>query len=97
MLEGVLIILHVIVVVVRIGKEVVAGGEHIARGEIRCRELRFLWLFDDEEVLAVVGKVFAELIAQVGVGVAVADNLDRIVGTDAAMIGGDDDAIVGLC
>ena len=96
MLEGVLVILHVVVVVVRIGKEVIACGEHIARGEVRCRELRFLRFLDDEEILTVVGQALAELVAQVGVGVAVAYYLHGTVGTYAAMVGGEDDAIVGL-
>ena len=87
MLEGVLIVLHVVVVVVRVGEEVVAGGEHVARGEVRCRELRLLRLLDDKEVLAVIGQVLAELVAQVGVRVTVAYNLHRMVGTYAAVVG----------
>ena len=37
MLEGVFVITHVVVIVVRIGEERVSRGKDIAGGEVRCR------------------------------------------------------------
>ena len=96
MLECVLIIRHVVVVIVGVGKECVARGKHIGRAEVGGGELSQVWILDDEEVLAVVAQVFAQLVAQVGVGVAVADDLHGLRGADAAMVGGDDDLVVAL-
>ena len=52
---------------------------------------------NDKGVLGTAVEVLAELVAQVGVGVAVADNLDGLAAAYGAVVGGDDDAVVGLC
>ena len=57
----------------------------------------FLRILDDKEVFRVVGQILAQLITQIGVGVAVTDNLHGIGGADAAVVGGDEDAVVALC
>ena len=97
MLEGITIVGDVIVVVVGIGEEVVTRGKDVAGGEVGCRQMGLGGVFDDEEVLGVVCQVLTELIAQVGVRVTVADNLHGVGSTDAAVVGGDDDVVVGLC
>ena len=97
MLEGVAIVADVVVVVVGIGEEVIACSKYIGSRYVGGRQHGFARLLDDEEVFRVVGQILAQLIAQVGVGVAVANNLDGIVGTYRTMIGSDDDAIVFLC
>ena len=55
------------------------------------------WFLDHKDFLRLVRQVLAKLIAQIGVGIAVAYNLHGIVGTYRAVIGGDDDTIVRLC
>ena len=51
---------------------------------------------NNKGVLGTAVEVLAELIAQVGIGVAVTDNLHRLAATYGAVVGGDDDAVVGL-
>ena len=97
MLEGVAIVGYIIVVVVGVGKEVVTRGKDVAGRQVGSRQVSLLWVLDDEEVFGIVGEVLAQLIAQIGICIAVTDNLDGIGGTDATMVGGDDDTIVALC
>ena len=54
-------------------------------------------LLDDKQFFRIVGQILTQLVAQVGVGVTVADNLNGGGGTDGAVIGGDNDVIVALC
>ena len=97
MLEGVAIVGDIVIVIVGIGEKVVACGEDIAGRQIGGWQLCAMGILDDEEVLVgIVAQILAQLVAQVGVGVAVAYNLHGVVGTDGAVVGGDDDAIVGL-
>lgn len=74
MLEGVFVIRDIIIVVVGIGKKVVARDQDIACADIWRGELCFVWLFDDKHFLGIVAKIFAEFVAQIGIGVSVADN-----------------------
>jgi len=96
MLERVLVVGDVVVVVVGIGKERVTGGKDIAGGEVWRWQEGLGRILDDKELLGVVAQVLAKLVAQVGVGVAVAHYLYRTGASDAAVVGGDDDLIVGL-
>ena len=97
MLEGITVVRDVVIVVVRIGKERVACGKHVTRGEVWCWQQGFAWFFDGEQALVVVGQVLTEFIAQVGIGVPVTYDLYGLSTADAAVIGGDDDLIVFLC
>ena len=96
MLEGVTIIGDVIIVVIRVGEEGVACCEDITRRKVGCRQLRLLGILDDEEALVVVRQILTELIAQIGVGVSIAYNLDGAGTTDTAMIRGDNDGMACL-
>ena len=58
--------------------------------------MRLLGILDDEEILVVVSQVLAEFVAQVGVRVAIAHDLDWLCTTDATMIGSDNDLVIGL-
>ena len=90
MLECILIVLDVIVEVVRIGEELGALREHVARADIGLREVDALRVLNDEEVTGVVAEVSAELVAKVGVGVAFAYNLYWFVDTYRPMVGSHD-------
>ena len=96
MLERVLVVGHVVVVIVGIGKEAVACGKDIAGADIGRRQMGLAGVLDDKEFLIVVGQVLAELVAEIGVGVAVADYLHWFAGAHRTMVGGDYDAIVAL-
>ncbi len=94
MLEGVLVVGHIVIIVVWIGKKRVARSKHIACTEVWRRQLCLVRILDYEEILAVVSKILAELIAQVCIGVAVTDYLHRPVCTYGTMVGGHDDTII---
>ena len=96
MLEGVAIVGDVIVVIIRVGEEGVARSEDITRGEVGRGEHGLLWLFDDEEILVVVGQILSEFIAQIGVRITIANNLDGLCTADTAMVGGDNHLVIGL-
>ena len=96
MLEGVSIIGDVVIVVVRVGEERVACSEDITRREVGCRQLCLLGILDDEEALVVVRQILTELIAQIGVGITIAYNLDGTCTTDTSMIRGDNDGMACL-
>ena len=94
MLERVLVIRHVVVVVVGIGEETVASGEDIACADVGRRKMRLMRLLDDKEVLVVVGEILAELIAEIGIGVAVANNLHGLARAHRTVVGGDYHTVV---
>ena len=77
MLECVLVVGHIVVVVVGIGKEGAARGKYVRSRDIGCRELSLVRILYHEYVLRLAVEILAELISQVGVGVAVAYNLHR--------------------
>ena len=97
MLESILVVGYIIVVIVWIGEEGIAVGEDIRGAQIRRRQLCLVRLLDGEHFLGIVGQVLAQLISQVGIRVAVADNLDRLRSTDTAVVGGDNHLEVALC
>ena len=96
MLEGILVVGYVIVVIVRIGEEGITVGEYIRSAQIWRRQLCLVRLLDGKHLLGIVSQVLAQFIAQVGIRVAVADNLDRLRGTDTAVVGGDNHLEVAL-
>ena len=71
MLEGVAIIAHIVVVVVRIGEEVARPGKHIARAEIDLGEEYLFGIFHLEDLFGIVFQVFPVFVAQVGIDFAV--------------------------
>ena len=90
MLEGVLVIAHIIVVIVRVGEEIVILSKDISRADVWRRQKGSLRCFDFIHLLLVVTEVLAQFVAQIGVGVLVANHLYRIVHPDAAMVSSDD-------
>ena len=63
MLEGVAVVGYIIVVVVGIGEEAVAGGEDVGGGEVGCRQLCLARVGDGEYLLGVVVEVSSEFIS----------------------------------
>ena len=88
MLESVFVVLHIMVVVVGIGKEVVVHCEDVAGGDIWRGEPEAFGAFYFIHLSVVVAEVFAELVAEVGVGVFVAHHLYCVVYMDCAVVGG---------
>ena len=89
MLEGILVVRNVVIVVVRIGEEGVSVGKDIRCTQVGSRQLCPFRVPDGENLLGIAGQVLAQLVAQVGIRVAVADDLDGLRGADASMVGGD--------
>ena len=96
MLEGILVVLYIIVVIIRIGEETVARGKYIRGTQVRCRQLGAVRLFDGEHFLALVSQILAQLVAQVGVRIAVAYYLDWFRCPDAAVVGGEHYLVIAL-
>ena len=96
MLERVLVVRHVVVVVVGVGEERAAGGEHVRRTDVRRRQLRLVRVLYHEHFLRLAAEVLAQLVAQISVGVAVAYYLHRLRSTYTAVVGGDDNLAVDL-
>ena len=82
MLEGVFVVTHVVVVVVGVGEEGVACGKYVCRADIGCGQMGLAGVFDFKDFLGVVVEVLAQFVAQVGIGVAVANNLHGAVGAN---------------
>ena len=55
MLEGILVVLHVVVVVIGVGKEVVVVAEDILVGEVHLGEPDLRWDTDLIDLLGIVG------------------------------------------
>ena len=89
MLEGILVVRNVVIVVVRIGEEGVSVGKDIRCTQVGSRQLCPFRVPDGENLLGIAGQVLAQLVAQVGIRVAVADDLDGLRGADASVVGGD--------
>ena len=95
-LEGIPIVLHVVVVVIRVGEEVVAIAEDVVVGEIGLGEADLRRHERLVDFLGVVRKGLADLIAQVGIGILVADDLHGVFHADGTVVGGEDDAVAHL-
>ena len=95
MLEGVFVIADVVVVVVGVGEEVVVLGEDVCGADVWRWQVGCFWGLELVDLFGVVAEVFAELVAQVGVGVFVAYDFDGIVNTYGAVVGSNDDFVVG--
>ena len=91
MLERIFVVGHVVIVVVGIGKEVVARGKHIGGTQIWGRQMCLRGILDGKHLFWIVGQILAQFVAQIGVGVPVTDDFNRGGSTDAAVVGGDDD------
>ena len=78
MLEGVLVVAHIVIVVVGIGKECISRGEHIGCAQVGGRQLRLLGVSDREYFLGVIIQVLPSFIPKVGVCVPVTDDLDGL-------------------
>ena len=92
MLEGVFVIIDVVVEIVGVGKEIVFQGKHISRGDIFFGQENPFGLADHEHILLGKAQVFTVLVAQVGIGIAVADNFKGALTPDGAVVGGNDES-----
>ncbi len=77
MLECACVILHIVVVIVRIGEEILIAGIDECARKIRCRKPELFGIVHLINLPRIVVEILPYLVTKVGVGVAVADN--RIV------------------
>ena len=87
MLEGIAVELGVVIEVVGVGEEVLPGAEDVAGRDVGRRQPHLLRTGYLKGVLALRGQRFADFVAEVGIGIAVADNLHRILHAGRAMVG----------
>ncbi len=87
MLESVGVVAHVVVVVVGIGEKVATRGKNVGRTYIRTWQTIFRWLKNFENLFLVVTQCFTNFVAQVGVGVFVADDFYGFVYMNGAVVG----------
>ena len=88
MLEGIPIVLGVIIKLIRVGKEIAAGAESITAADVRTRQTYLFGLLNREDVLRGTIERFAYLIADIGIGVLIGDDLYGILHARGTMIGG---------
>ena len=87
MLEGVVVVLHIVVVVVGVGDKVAVSGKDICSRDIglwQSERLRALYLI---HLLRVVAQVSPELVTQVGVGALFTHHLDGRIHAHCAVVG----------
>ena len=96
MLEGVLVVLHVVIVVIGVSKEVVVVAEDVLVREVHLWKPNLRRDTDLIDLLGIVGEGLADLVAEVGVGVLVSDDLNRGIDSYGAMVGGEHDPIAHL-
>ena len=77
MLECVAIVRHIIIVIIGIGKEIVARSKDVGRTQVGSREQDFTWVFDFKDFFGVVFQILPQFVAQVRVRVLVPDDFDR--------------------
>ena len=89
MLESIAVMIHVIIIVVWIGKEIVGFAKYIHTAHIQPRKEYILRCFYFKHLSLIVVQGFSYLISEVGIGGFVANNFHRIGYFYAAMVGGD--------
>lgn len=87
-LECARVVLNVVVVVVRIGEEVLVAGVDVAARQVGRGESEFFWRMHFVYLLCVVIQILAYFVTEVGIGVFVSYYLDWIVDADGAVVGG---------
>ena len=92
-LEGVAVVLGIVVEVVWVAEEIVSGTEHITAAYVWAWQSDSLWLVDDKDVFAVATECFSDLVAEVGIGIFVADDPDWVFDAYCAVVCGDDDLV----
>ena len=89
MLEGIPVVGDVIVVVVRIGKEMITCRKDVFATQVGTGQSYLLRITDLEHLLRIVAEILAHFIPQVGIGVLVANHLLGRIDPNGAMIGGE--------
>lgn len=97
MLERAIIVVDKVIVIIGVYKIIIILGEHKSRAHMKLRQLRIMWIFDNENFLTVVIEIFALLITEVRVGVSIADDFARPLHPNCAVVGRDDYTHATLC
>ena len=86
MLECVFVIIHVVIVVVGVGKEIVFTSKNKARSEVLQRQEYIIRFFYFIHFLWVVSDVFPLLVPEVRIHVFIAHNFDGVFHADTAVV-----------
>ena len=87
MLECAGIILHVVVIIIGIRKEIPTSRKNISRRNIGRRQSKAVRALNFVHLTRIVIKIFTHFIAQIGIGILIADYLHRIVNAHCPVIG----------
>src|SRR5690606_30518006 len=97
MLKGVFVEVNIVIVIVWVSKEVIFNCKYKRSRNIGFRQEKSFGFAYREHIFDCVAQVFTVLVAQVGVSVAVADDLERPLYPDGAVVGGDNELAFFLC
>ena len=90
-LERVTVIVDVVVVVVGIGEEVLLVAKDVAVCQMVDGKTYIFRFARSISFLSIEREALTKLVAQIGRGVAIANDLDRFAHADGAVVGGQDD------
>src|SRR5689334_12360318 len=90
MLKRVFVKIHVIIIVVGIGEELIFNGKHICSGYILLRQKETVGLKRLHYFSTFVAQIFSLLVAQIGIYIFVANNFEWFLHTNGAVIGSND-------
>ena len=97
MLERILVVVHVVIVIVGIREEIIPNRKYVRRAHVLARQENGFRLAHHIYVARVFeAQIFAVLVAQVSVGVAVAHNLVRALAANGTVVGSDDELALFL-
>src|SRR5690606_31933815 len=97
MLKRIFIIVHVIIIIIRVGKEVIFYCEGISCRYIYFWQMKIFRFSDCKNILFFIAKVSALLVSQVGIGISVANNFEWSFYPDRSVVGGDHHLYAFIC
>jgi hypothetical protein len=86
-LECIAVVLRIIVELIGISKEIIAGTEHVTAAHIGARQSYALGLVYDYYILRGAVKCFAHLVSNIGIGIFVSQYLHGVFDTGSTVVG----------
>ena len=88
MLECILVIRNIIIVVVRIGEEVIVHRKNVFTAQVGRGQAHFFRVTYFQYLLRVVIQILTDFITEICIRVPVTDHFDRVVDTNGPVVGG---------
>ena len=93
MLECILIVRNVVIIIIRIGEEIIIHRKYILAAQVRGGQSDLVRIADFEHFLRIVIQVLADLIAEIGVRILIAYHLQGVIHTYRPVIGRNDNPV----